>query len=175
MVDSISEEQTMQKLTPCLWFDDKAEEAARFYVSIFKNAKLGNIARYGEAGAQASGRPKGSVMTVTFEIEGQEFVALNGGPLFKFTEAVSFMVKCESQQEIDEMWSTLSEGGEEGPCGWLKDKYGLSWQIVVPEWDEMLRDKDAQKSERVMAAILQMSKPNMEQIQHAYEGRQGRL
>lgn len=165
----------MQKLTPCLWFDDKAEEAARFYVSIFKNAKLGNIARYGEAGAQASGRPKGSVMTVTFEIDGQEFVALNGGPLFKFTEAVSFMVKCESQQEIDEMWSTLSEGGEEGPCGWLKDKYGLSWQIVVPEWDEMLRDKDAQKSERVMAAILQMSKPNMEQIQHAYEGRQGRL
>lgn len=165
----------MQKLTPCLWFDDKAEEAARFYVSIFKNAKLGNIARYGEAGALASGRPKGSVMTVTFEIDGQEFVALNGGPLFKFTEAVSFMVKCESQQEIDEMWSTLSEGGEEGPCGWLKDKYGLSWQIVVPEWDEMLRDKDAQKSERVMAAILQMSKPNMEQIQHAYEGRQGRL
>ena len=165
----------MQKLTPCLWFDDKAEEAARFYVSIFKNAKLGNIARYGEAGAQASGRPKGSVMTVTFEIDGQEFVALNGGPLFKFTEAVSFMVKCESQQEIDEMWSTLSEGGEEGPCGWLKDKYGLSWQIVVPEWDEMLRDKDAQKSERVMAAILQMSKPNMEQIQHAYEGRQDRL
>jgi predicted 3-demethylubiquinone-9 3-methyltransferase (glyoxalase superfamily) len=165
----------MQKITPCLWFDDKAEEAARFYVSIFKNAKLGNIARYGEAGAQASGRPKGSVMTVTFEIDGQEFVALNGGPLFKFTEAVSFMVKCESQQEIDEMWSTLSEGGEEGPCGWLKDKYGLSWQIVVPEWDEMLRDKDAQKSERVMAAILQMSKPNMEQIQHAYEGRQGRL
>jgi predicted 3-demethylubiquinone-9 3-methyltransferase (glyoxalase superfamily) len=161
----------MQKITPCLWFDDKAEEAARFYVSIFKNAKLGNIARYGEAGAQASGRPKGSVMTVTFEIDGQEFVALNGGPLFKFTEAVSFMVKCESQQEIDEMWSTLSEGGEEGPCGWLKDKYGLSWQIVVPEWDEMLRDKDAQKSERVMAAILQMSKPDMQRVQQAYEGR----
>ena len=112
----------MQKLTPCLWFDDKAEEAATFYVSIFKNSRLGSIARYGEAGAQASGRPKGSVMTVTFEIEGQEFVALNGGPLFTFSEAVSFMVKCNSQAEIDEVWSKLSEGGEEGPCGWLKDK-----------------------------------------------------
>ena len=162
----------MQKLTPCLWFDDKAEEAARFYVSIFKNAKLGNIARYGEAGAQASGRPKGSVMTVTFEIEGQEFVALNGGPLFKLTEAVSFMVKCRSQAEIDdEMWSKLSDGGEEGPCGWLKDKYGLSWQIVVPEWDKMLRDKDTAKAERAMAAILQMSKPDLQRVQQAYEGR----
>jgi predicted 3-demethylubiquinone-9 3-methyltransferase (glyoxalase superfamily) len=161
----------MQKITPCLWFDDKAEEAARFYVSIFKNAKLGNIARYGEVGAQASGRPKGSVMTVTFEIEGQEFMALNGGPLFKFSEAISFMVKCESQQDIDEMWSKLSEGGEEGPCGWLKDKYGLSWQIVVPAWDEMLHDKDAQKSERVMAAILQMSKPDLQRVQQACEGR----
>jgi len=163
----------MQKLTPCLWFDDKAEEAARFYVSIFKNAKLGTIVRYGEAGAQVSGRPKGSVMTVTFEIAGQEFVALNGGPLFKFTEAVSFMVKCHSQEEIDEMWSKLSEDGQEGPCGWLKDKYGLSWQIVVPEWDEMLRDKDSAKSERAMAAILQMSKPNLQRVQQAYEGREG--
>jgi predicted 3-demethylubiquinone-9 3-methyltransferase (glyoxalase superfamily) len=160
----------MQKITPCLWFDDKAEEAAKFYVSIFKNSKLGHITRYGEAGAKVSGRPKGSVMTVTFEIEGQEFVALNGGPLFTFTEAVSFMVKCDSQTEIDQMWSTLSEGGEEGPCGWLKDKYGLSWQIVVPAWDEMLHDKDAQKSERVMAAILQMSKPDIEQINRAYAG-----
>jgi predicted 3-demethylubiquinone-9 3-methyltransferase (glyoxalase superfamily) len=161
----------MQKITPCLWFDDKAEEAAKFYVSIFKNSKLGHITRYGEAGAKVSGRPKGSVMTVTFEIEGQEFVALNGGPLFTFTEAVSFMVKCDSQTEIDQMWSTLSEGGEEGPCGWLKDKYGLSWQIVVPAWDEMLHDKDAQKSERVMAAILQMSKPDLQRAQQACEGR----
>jgi predicted 3-demethylubiquinone-9 3-methyltransferase (glyoxalase superfamily) len=161
----------MQKITPCLWFDDKAEEAAKFYVSIFKNSKLGHITRYGEAGAKVSGRPKGSVMTVTFEIEGQEFVALNGGPLFTFTEAVSFMVKCDSQTEIDQMWSTLSEGGEEGPCGWLKDKYGLSWQIVVPAWDEMLHDKDAQKSERVMAAILQMSKPDLQRVQQACEGR----
>ena len=159
----------MQKITPCLWFDDKAEEAATFYVSIFKNSKLGHMTRYGEAGAEVSGRPKGSVMTVTFEIEGQEFVALNGGPLFKFTEAVSFMVKCNSQTEIDEMWSKLSEGGKEGPCGWLKDKYGLSWQIVVPAWDEMLRDKDAEKSERVMAAILQMSKPDLQRVQQAYQ------
>lgn len=160
----------MQKLTSCLWFDDKAEEAATFYVSIFKNSKLGPISRYGETGAQASGRPKGSVMTVTFEIEGQEFVALNGGPLFKFSEAVSFMVKCNSQSEIDEMWSKLSEGGEEGPCGWLKDKYGLSWQIVVPEWDEMIRDKDTAKSERAMAAILHMGKPDLRRVQQAFEG-----
>jgi predicted 3-demethylubiquinone-9 3-methyltransferase (glyoxalase superfamily) len=161
----------MQKITPCLWFEDAAEEAARFYVSIFTRSKLGAIAYYGEAGAKVSGRPKGSVMTVTFEIEGQEFVALNGGPMFTFTEAVSFMVKCSSQAEIDEMWSKLSEGGEEGPCGWLKDKYGLSWQIVVPEWDEMLRDKDTEKSERVMSAILQMSKPDLRRVQQAYEGR----
>lgn len=161
----------MHKITPCLWFDDKAEDAAKFYISIFKNSKLGQVTRYGNSGSQVSGRPKGSVMTVTFEIEGQEFVALNGGPLFKFTEAVSFMVKCESQQDIDEMWSKLSEGGKEGPCGWLKDKYGLSWQIVVPEWDELLRDKDSEKSERVMAAILQMSKPDMQRVQQAYEGR----
>ncbi|MGH7233504.1 MAG: VOC family protein [Nitrospiraceae bacterium] len=161
----------MQKITPCLWFDDKAEEAAKFYVSIFKNSKLGNITRYGEAGAEVSGRPKGSVMTVTFEIEGQEFLALNGGPIFKFTEAVSFMVKCETQEEIDDMWEKLSQGGEEGQCGWLKDKYGLSWQIVSPGWDEMLRDKDTKKSERVMKAILTMSKPDLKAIKQAYEGR----
>lgn len=161
----------MQKITPCLWFDDKAEEAAKYYVSIFKHSKLGHTTHYGEAGAEVSGRPKGSVMTVTFEIEGQEFIALNGGPLFKLTEAVSFMVKCNTQAEIDEMWNKLSEGGEEGPCGWLKDKYGLSWQIVVPEWDEMLRDKDDKKSERVMAAILQMTKPDLQRVQQAYEKR----
>lgn len=160
----------MQQLTPCLWFDDKAEEAARFYVSVFKHSKLGHITRYGEAGSKVSGRPKGSVMTVTFEIVGQEFVALNGGPLFKFTEAVSFMVKCHSQEEIDEMWSKLSKDGEEGPCGWLKDKYGLSWQIVLPEWDEMLRNKDSAKSERAMAAILQMGKPDLRRVQQAFEG-----
>ena len=161
----------MQRITPCLWFDDQAEEAAKFYVSIFKNSKIGGITRYGEAGANVSGRPKGSVLTVTFEIEGQEFVALNGGPVFTFTEAVSFMVKCKSQKEIDEMWEKLSDGGEQGQCGWLKDRYGVSGQIVAPGWDEMLRDKDPQKSERVMAAIMSMTKPDMHRIQQAYEGR----
>ena len=161
----------MHMITPCLWFDDQAEEAAKFYVSIFKNSKVKSITRYGEAGAQASGRPKGSVMTVTFEIEGQEFVALNGGPLFKFTEAISLMVKCETQQEIDDMWEKLSAGGEEGPCGWLKDKYGLSWQIVIPEIDEMLNDRDADKSERVMEAVLTMGKIDLGRLKQAYEGR----
>lgn len=159
----------MQKITPCLWFDSQAEEAAKFYVSIFKNSKIGSITRYGEAGAEVSGRPKGSVMTVTFEIEGQEFVALNGGPHFTFSEAISLMVQCETQKEIDEMWEKLSQGGEEGPCGWLKDKYGLSWQIVSPEWNEMLRDKDVKKSERVMKAILQMTKPDIKTLKQAYE------
>lgn len=160
----------MQKITPCLWFDNQAEEAAKFYASIFKNSKIGSITRYGEAGAEVSGRPKGSVMTVTFEIEGQEFVALNGGPHFTFSEAISLMVKCETQQEIDEMWEKLSQGGEEGPCGWLKDQYGLSWQIVSPEWNEMLRDKDVKKSERVMKAILQMTKPDIKTLKQAYDG-----
>ena len=160
----------MQKITPCLWFDNQAEEAAKFYVSIFKHSKIGTMTRYGEAGAEVSGRPKGSVMTVTFEIEGQEFVALNGGPHFTFSEAISLMVKCETQKEIDEMWEKLSQGGEEGPCGWLKDKYGLSWQIVSPEWNEMLRDKDVEKSERVMKAILQMTKPDIKTLKQAYDG-----
>lgn len=161
---------TIQRITPCLWFEDQAEEAATFYVSIFNNSKMGSLARYGEAGAQVSGRPKGSIMTVTFEIEGQEFVALNGGPLFKFTEAISLMVKCTTQHEIDEMWTKLSEGGEAGPCGWLKDQYGLSWQIVSPEWDEMLRDTDPKRSERVMEAILHMTKPDLGTIRKAYDG-----
>ena len=161
----------MHHITPCLWFDSQAEEAAKFYVSIFKHSKIGQITRYGEAGANVSGRPKGSVMTVTFEIEEQEFVALNGGPLFKFTEAVSFMVKCRTQKDIDEMWEKLSEGGEPGPCGWLKDKYGLSWQIVAPEWEEMMRDKDPKKTERVMKAILHMTKPDIEALKQAYDGK----
>lgn len=160
----------MQKITPCLWFDSQAEEAAKFYVSIFKKSKIRNMTRYGEAGAEVSGRPKGSVMTITFEIEGQEFVALNGGPHFTFSEAISLMVQCETQQDIDEMWEKLSQGGEEGPCGWLKDKYGLSWQIVSPEWNEMLRDKDVEKSERVMKAILQMTKPDIKTLKQAYDG-----
>ena len=159
----------MQKITPCFWFDNQAEEAAKFNASIFKNSRIGNMTRYGEAGAKVSGRPKGSVMTVTFELEGQEFVALNGGPHFTFSEAVSLMVKCETQKEIDEMWEKLSQGGEKGQCGWLKDKYGLSWQIVSPVWDEMLRDKDVKKSERVMKAILQMSKPDIKTLKQAYD------
>lgn len=161
----------MHSITPCLWFDNQAEEAAEFYVSICKHSKMGHITRYGEAGAQAAGRPKGSVMTVTFEIDGQEYVALNGGPVFKFTEAVSFMVKCRTQKEIDDLWDILTrDGGEAGPCGWLKDKYGLSWQIVSPEWEAMLRDKDPQKSERVMTAILQVTKPDLNTLKQAYEG-----
>jgi len=159
----------MQKITPCLWFDNQAEEAVNFYASIFKNSKVGRIARYGEAGAKVSGRPKGSVMTVTFEIEGQEFLALNGGPHFKFTEAISFIVNCETQEEIDKMWEKLSEGGEKGRCGWLKDKYGLSWQIVPPVLGEMLQDKNAAKSERVMTAMLQMDKLDIKTLKQAYE------
>jgi predicted 3-demethylubiquinone-9 3-methyltransferase (glyoxalase superfamily) len=159
----------MQKITPCLWFDSQAEEAAKYYVSIFKNSKIGNMTRYGDTGAEVSGRPKGSVMTVTFEIEGQEFMALNGGPHFTFSEAISLMVKCMTQKEIDEMWEKLSQGGEEGQCGWLKDKYGLSWQIVSPVWDEMLQDKDVKKSEKVMKAILQMTKPDIKTLKLAYE------
>lgn len=161
----------LQRISPCLWFDDQAEEAATFYVSVFKNSKLGSITRYGEAGARVSGRPKGSVMTVEFVIAGQEFLALNGGPLFKFSEAISFMVKCDTQQEIDEMWEKLSEGGEQGQCGWLKDRYGLSWQIVSPVWNDMLRDSGGKRSERVMEAILRMTKPDLKAIQDAYEGR----
>jgi predicted 3-demethylubiquinone-9 3-methyltransferase (glyoxalase superfamily) len=158
----------MQAITPCLWFDDNAEEAVKFYVSIFKNSRLGRIARYGEAGAKVSGRPKGSVMTVTFRLAGQEFMALNGGPLFKFTEAVSFIVNCKTQKEVDRLWEKLSAGGEKGPCGWLKDKYGLSWQIVPTAVEKMLQDKNAEKSERVMAALLQMTKLDIAGLKQAY-------
>jgi len=158
-------------LTPCLWFDAQAEEAANFYVSIFKNSKIVNVVRYGEEGAKVSGRPKGTVMTVTFQLEGQEFMALNGGPMFKFTEAVSFMVHCKTQEEVDRLWGKLSEGGEEGPCGWLKDKFGLSWQIVPTVLGEMLQDKDLKKSERVMKALLQMKKIDIKGLRQAYEQR----
>jgi predicted 3-demethylubiquinone-9 3-methyltransferase (glyoxalase superfamily) len=159
----------MQKIVPCLWFDNQAEEAVNFYVSIFKNSKVGRIARYGEAGAEVSGRPKGTVMTVEFQLEGQEFLALNGGPIFKFTEAISFIVNCETQEKLDEMWEKLSKGGEKGQCGWLKDKYGLSWQIVPPVLGEMLQDKDAKKTERVMKAMLQMKKLDIKTLKQAYE------
>ena len=159
----------MQKITPCLWFDDKAEEAVHFYVSIFKNSKIGSITRYGGAGAEVSGRPKGTVMTVTFQLDGQEFMALNGGPEFKFTEAISFIVNCKTQQEVDQLWERLSEAGEEGPCGWLKDRYGLSWQIVPTALGELLNDPDPAKSERVMKAMLQMHKLDIAALKQAYQ------
>jgi len=161
----------MQKITPFLWFDNKAEEAVNFYVSIFKNSKIGSIARYGEAGAEVSGRPKGTVMTVAFQLDGQEFVALNGGPIFTFSPAISFVVNCETQEEVDKLWEKLSEGGEKGQCGWLKDKYGVSWQIVPTVLGEMLHDRDAEKSERVMKAMLQMNKIDIEGLKKAYEQR----
>src|SRR5919109_2928546 len=154
----------MQKITPCLWFDDKAEEAVNFYASVFKNSKIKDITRYGEAGAKAAGRPKGTVMTVTFELEGQEFMALNGGPVFKFSPAISLMVHCETQEELDELWEKLSSGGEKGQCGWLTDKYSVSWQIVPAVLGEMLQDKDAERSERVMGALLQMNKLDIETL-----------
>jgi predicted 3-demethylubiquinone-9 3-methyltransferase (glyoxalase superfamily) len=147
-----------QKITPFLWFDDQAEEAVNFYTSIFKNSKIGSTARYNEEGAKAAGRPKGSVMTASFQLEGQEFVALNGGPVFKFTEAISFVVNCETQEEVDYYWEKLSEGGQEVQCGWLKDKFGLSWQVVPTVLSKLLSDPDPQKSQRVMHAMLQMKK-----------------
>lgn len=161
----------MQKITPFLWFDNQAEEAANFYTSVFKNSKIVNVARYGEEGAKASGRPKGTVMTVAFQLDGQEFVALNGGPHFKFTEAISFVVNCERQEEVDYYWGKLSEGGDEKAqqCGWLKDKYGVSWQIVPSALGGMLQDQDPKKSERVMKALLQMKKIDIKGLRQAYE------
>ena len=155
----------MPKITPFLWFDDKAEEAMNFYVSIFENSKILSVARYGEAGPG----PKGSVMTAKFQLAGQDFVALNGGPHFKFTEAISFVINCETQEEVDKFCEKLSEGGAESQCGWLKDRYGLSWQVVPRIMVEMLQDKDAQKSQRVMKAMLQMKKIDIETLRQAYE------
>jgi predicted 3-demethylubiquinone-9 3-methyltransferase (glyoxalase superfamily) len=161
---------SMQKITPDLWFDNSAEEAAKFYTSIFKNSKIIHVARYGEAAAKVSGRPKGTVMTVIFELEGQRFMALNGGPVFKFSPAISFLVNCETQEEVDNLWEKLSEGGEKEQCGWLKDKFGVSWQVVPNILGEMLQDKDAKKSERVMEAMLQMKKIDIEGLKKAYAG-----
>jgi len=158
----------MQKITPFLWFDDQAEEAAKFYTAIFRNSKIGRITRYGEDGAKVSGRPRGSVMTVEFELEGQGFVALNGGPQFQFTEAISLSVDCATQEEVDEFWTKLSQDGEEGPCGWLKDKYGLSWQINPSVLSEMLNDPDPVKSNRVMQAMIQMKKIDIAGLKNAY-------
>ena len=158
----------MKKITPCLWFDDLAEEAAKFYVSIIKNSRIGSITRYSEEGAKASGRPAGTVMTVTFQLNGQEFMALNGGPQFTFSPAISFIMNCETQEEIDELWERFSEGGEKEVCGWLKDKYGVSWQIVPTVLGEMMQDKDREKTKRVMKALLQMTKIDIKTLQQAY-------
>ena len=162
----------MQKITPFLWFDTQAEEAANFYTSIFKNSKITTVTRYDEAGAKAANRPAGSLMTVGFELEGQPFTAINGGPIFKFTEAISFAVNCEDQKEVDHYWDKLCEGGDEKAqqCGWLKDKFGLSWQIVPRQLGEMLGDKDPERSKRVMQAMLQMKKIDVEGLKKAYEG-----
>jgi predicted 3-demethylubiquinone-9 3-methyltransferase (glyoxalase superfamily) len=153
----------MQKITPCLWFDTEGEEAANFYTSVFKNSKILEVSRYGEAGPQ----PAGTVMTVSFLLDGQEFVALNGGPDFTFTEAVSFQVNCETQEEVDEFWARLTEGGQPGPCGWLKDRYGLSWQIVPTALSELLSDPDPGRSQRAMKAMLQMSKIDIAELRRA--------
>jgi len=155
----------MQKITPFLWFDGQAEEAMNFYISIFKNSKVGSVTRCGEGGPG----PKGSVMSVTFQLDGQEFSALNGGPHFKFTEAISFFVNCETQQEVDELWAKLSEGGQKSRCGWLKDKFGLSWQVIPSVLGKMLHDKDPEKAKRVMQAMLQMDKIDIKSLQQAYD------
>ena len=162
----------MQKITPFLWFDGQAEEAVNYYVSIFKKSRISSISRYDDAGAAASGRPKGSAMTVAFELEGQAFVALNGGPMFKFTEAISFVVDCETQAEIDHYWEKLSEGGEKNAqqCGWLKDKYGLSWQIVPRVLGELLSGPDPAKAGRVMQVMLQMKKIDLAALLLAANG-----
>jgi len=155
----------MQKITPFLWFDNQAEEAMNFYTSIFKHSKILNVSRYGDTGPGV----EGSVMTATFQLNGQEFMVLNGGPTFKFNEAISFLVKCETQEEVDYFWEKLSEGGEEVQCGWLKDKYGISWQIVPTILGELLQDKDAEKARRVMEAMLKMVKIDIAGLKQAYE------
>ena len=153
----------MQKITPCLWFDTEGEEAAKFYTSVFPNSRIVDVARYGSAGP----RPEGTVMTVDFELDGQHFIALNGGPEFTFNEAISFQVSCETQEEVDRYWGALSDGGEEGPCGWLKDKFGVSWQIVPTALLRLIADPDREKSQRVMSAMLGMKKIDIAGLERA--------
>ena len=155
----------MQKITPFLWFDDNAEEAANFYISIVRNSKIAGISRYGEVGPG----PKGAVMSVTFELDGQKFMALNGGPQFTFTPAISFFVNCETQQEVDELWEKLSAGGKKERCGWLRDKYGISWQIIPTALGKLMGDADPKKSSRVMKAMLEMEKIDIQRLQQAYQ------
>lgn len=157
-------------ITPCLWFDTEAEEAAKFYTSIFRNSRIGRISRFSEEGYEIHGKKAGTVMTVEFELDGQPFVALNGGPQFKFTEAVSFQVHCETQSDVDYYWDKLSAGGEEGPCGWLKDRFGLSWQVVPTALPKMLMDSDPAKVKRVTKAFLQMKKFDIAALERAYRG-----
>ena len=161
---------TIQKITPCLWFDTQAEEAANFYATIFKNSRIVRILRYVDANHEVHEKRSGSVMTVEFELDGQRFTALNGGPEFNFSEAISLEVFCESQQEIDHYWNKLTEGGEEGPCGWLKDRYGLSWQIVPTALGRMLEDPDQKKTQRVTNAFLKMKKLDLAALERAYSG-----
>ena len=160
-----------QRISPFLWFDSQAEEAANFYVSIFTNSRIRETSRYDEAASKAAGRPKGSVMTVAFELDGQEFIALNGGPMFKFSEAISLVVNCQTQAEVDHYWDKLTAGGQEVQCGWLKDRFGVSWQVVPTVLTELLQDKDPAKSKRVMAAMLQMKKLSIDELKRAAEGR----
>jgi len=161
-------QMSARKLTPCLWFDSEGEEAANFYVSVFKNSRIGKISRYGKEGYEVHGRKAGTVMTVEFKIEGQKFLALNGGPHFKFNEAISFQVHCQTQEEVDYFWSKLSEGGKEAPCGWLKDKFGLSWQIIPDVLPQLLTDKNVEKAGRVMKSMLQMKKIDIAALQRAH-------
>ncbi len=164
--------RTIQRITPCLWFDDQAEEAAKFYTAIFKDSRILNTSRYGEAGQDVHGKPPGTVLTVAFELDGQAFTALNGGPMFKFTEAISFQINCETQEDVDYYWERLSEGGDRSAqqCGWLKDKYGVSWQVVPTVLIRMIADPDLAKSQRVMTAMLQMQKIRIDELERAYRG-----
>jgi len=164
-VSCAKEESAVQTITPFLWFDGKAEEAMNFYTSVFKNSKIGRVTRYGEEGPGT----KGTVMTATFQLNGQEFIALNGGPQFTFSPAISFLVSCETQQEVDDLWEKLSEGGKKGQCGWLKDKFGLSWQIIPNALGQMLGDKDAGKAGRVLQAMMQMNKIEIETLKQTYD------
>ena len=161
----------MQKISPCLWFDENAEDAVKFYVSIFKNSKVGNVTRYGKEGYEIHKKKEGSVMTIDFEIEGQKFLGLNGGPIFRFNEAISFQIYCDTQEEIDYYWEKLTEGGDKNAqvCGWLKDKFGVSWQVVPIAMIKMLQDKDSKKTERVMKAMLQMQKLDIDALTKTYQ------
>lgn len=162
----------IQRITPCLWFDDQAEEAVEFYTRIFRNSKILNVLRYGEAGHEIHGRPAGTVMTVAFQLDGQEFTALNGGPVFRFNEAISFQISCETQEEVDHYWERLSEGGDATAqqCGWLKDRYGVSWQVVPRALIEMISDPDSERSGRAMQAMLQMKKIDIGELRRAHGG-----